>query len=109
MNKGEIVEHLMTTNGYNKTDAKRALDAVIDAITDGIARDGKSALADFAVFEVVDRAPRMARNPRTGEAVPVPAREAVRARIAPSVMSDVKARRARFRRAATRAAKRGAK
>jgi DNA-binding protein HU-beta len=109
MNKGEIVEHLMTTNGYNKTDAKSALAAVIDAIIDGIARDGKSTIADFAVFETVDRAPRMARNPRTGEAVPVPAREVVRARLAPSVMADVTARRAKFRRAVTRAAKRGTK
>ena len=45
-------------------------------------RDGRAQVTGFGTFEVLDRGPRPARNPRTGEVVPLPARRVVRFRAA---------------------------
>ena len=50
---------------------------VLDGITEALVSEGRVELRNFGVFEVRGRRPRRARNPRTGEAVDVPARRVV--------------------------------
>ena len=47
--------------------------AVLDAVTEALADGEKVALVGFGTFEVKERAARTGKNPRTGEAIEIPA------------------------------------
>lgn len=70
MNKAEFVDALVKHVGDRKT-ALTALDGVLEEIQRAVSRGDKVSFAGFGVFEKRARAARMARNPRTGEAVRV--------------------------------------
>lgn len=53
------------------------MQCTLDAIVEAIAESGGIELRNFGVFKVKQRAPRKARNPRTGEEVMVPAKKVV--------------------------------
>ena len=72
MNKTQLVEALAEKLGDKRT-AASAVDGVIEIITDTVGSGGSVTLTGFGVFEARARAARVARNPRTGETVPVPA------------------------------------
>ena len=56
---------------------KEIVQQTFDAIVKTLLEDGRIELRNFGVFEVKQRAPRKARNPRTGEKVYVPAKNVV--------------------------------
>ena len=60
-----------------KADATRALDAVLNGIVEGLKNEGKVTLTGFCTFATQHKEARQGRNPRTGEAVTIPARTAV--------------------------------
>ena len=70
MNKAEFVDALVEHLGDRKT-ALKALDATLEEIQRAVSKGEKVSFAGFGVFEKRQRAARMARNPRTGEAVRV--------------------------------------
>jgi len=74
MNKAELIEYIAEATSLPKTDSKVVIDAVIQGIKDGLAKDGKVSLVGFGTFTAVTKAAREARNPRTGETVQVPER-----------------------------------
>jgi DNA-binding protein HU-beta len=76
MNKAELVE---TIQGEfeSKAKAERAVNAVIDAVKDGIKRDGKVQLVGFGTFVVKKRKARTGRNPQTGEQIKIKAGKTV--------------------------------
>jgi integration host factor subunit beta len=53
---------------------KKIIQRVFDGIIDTLEKEHRIELRNFGVFEVKERKPRNARNPRTGEKVMVPAR-----------------------------------
>jgi nucleoid DNA-binding protein len=55
----------------------RIIQMALDNITEVLVTEGRLELRNFGVFEVKDRKPRKARNPKTGEKVMVPSRKAV--------------------------------
>jgi len=57
--------------------AYTAVDAFCDAIMQGVALDGRVELRGFGTFKTSKRRARTGRNPRTGEAVSVPAKKQV--------------------------------
>ena len=65
-----IAEHTALTQVQTKEVVQKSFDAIIDAIVE----EGRIELRNFGVFEVKERRPRRARNPRTGQRVDVPAR-----------------------------------
>jgi DNA-binding protein HU-beta len=67
VNKAELIQALSEYYDGNKTEAAKALDAVVKTITYKTAAGEKVAITGFGVFEKVPRAARMVRNPRTGE------------------------------------------
>jgi DNA-binding protein HU-beta len=73
MNKKELVDHIAETVDCTKADAGRMLDATTDAIFDTLKKGDEVAVAGFGTFATSKRAARVARNPRTGEAINVPA------------------------------------
>ncbi|MHC4392933.1 MAG: HU family DNA-binding protein [Planctomycetota bacterium] len=77
MTKKQIVKQIAERVGLTQVETKLVVQQTFDAIIDAIARDKRIELRNFGVFEVKERAPRKARNPRTGEPVDVPAKKVV--------------------------------
>ena len=73
MNKSELIEKIATGADIPKAAAGRALDSLIDAITDELKQGEKVALIGFGVFSVRDRAARSGRNPQTGATIQIAA------------------------------------
>ncbi len=85
--KTNLAESLAVT-GVTKTVAAATVDLVLAAIADALAAGNQVKLAGIGTFTVKDTKARMARNPQSGEPVPVPAGKKVAFKIA----SDLKAR-----------------
>ena len=73
MNKPELVAAVAAKAELSKKDAEAAVKAVIDSVTEALADGDKVALVGFGTFEVKTRAARTGKNPRTGEAISIPA------------------------------------
>lgn len=71
MNKAELIDAIASAADINKSDAGRALDAVIDNVTDALKRGDQVALVGFGTFSVKHRAGREGRNPQTGETIQI--------------------------------------
>jgi DNA-binding protein HU-beta/integration host factor subunit beta len=63
--------------GLTQHQVQGIIQRVFDGNTETLVREGRIELRNFGVFEVKQRKPRKARNPRTGERVKVPARRVV--------------------------------
>ena len=74
MNKTELKNAVAEDTGITKKEAGIMLNSVIECIKDGLAGDGKVPLVGFGTFSLAARKARTARNPKTGEAVDVPAK-----------------------------------
>lgn len=72
MNKTQLVDALAERLGDRRT-AATAVDGLLETIVDTVKGGGSVSITGFGVFEGRARAARTARNPRTGEAVAVPA------------------------------------
>ncbi|MET0190292.1 MAG: HU family DNA-binding protein [Pseudonocardia sediminis] len=70
MNKAQLVEALTARLGDRRT-AAAAVDGVVEVIVETVGAGDSVTLTGFGVFEARRRAARVARNPRTGETVPV--------------------------------------
>ena len=77
MTKQNLVNYIAEETGMTKADATRALDAVLNGIVEGLKSEGKVTLTGFCTFATQQKDARQGRNPRTGEAVTIPARTAV--------------------------------
>lgn len=73
MNKVEMVNAISIKADCTKKDAAKYLDAVVETITETLAKGEKISLVGFGSFEVVDREARTGRNPQTGETIEIPA------------------------------------
>jgi nucleoid DNA-binding protein len=70
--KKEIVRTISEDIGLTQLKTKEIVQKTFDAIVDALVEDHRIELRNFGVFEVKRRAPRKARNPRTGDKVFVP-------------------------------------
>ncbi len=77
MTKKEIVKTISEEIGLTQLKTKEIVQKTFDEIVATLVRDGRIELRNFGVFEVKRRAPRKARNPRTGDKVYVPAKNVV--------------------------------
>jgi DNA-binding protein HU-beta len=78
MNQGDLADAVAGATGAKKAEAARVVEAVLDAIRDGLKRGEKVAISGFGSFEAARREARRGRNPRTGETVEIAASTAVR-------------------------------
>lgn len=77
MTKKEIVKRISEKLGMTQLRTKEIVQLTLDEIIKTLVEDGRIELRNFGVFEVKRRAPRKARNPRTGAKVYVPAKNVV--------------------------------
>jgi len=76
MNKTELVAAVSEKSGISKKDAERVVAATFDIITAELAKGEKVQISGFGAFEVKEREARVGRNPRTKEAIEIPASKA---------------------------------
>ncbi|UTF60572.1 nucleoid-associated protein HU-beta [Gilvimarinus sp. DA14] len=73
MNKTELIEAIAASADISKAAAGRALDAVVDGITDSLKKGDQVVLVGFGTFSVKERAARTGRNPQTGAEIQIAA------------------------------------
>ena len=73
MNRTELISAMSEKSELTKVDTEKALKAFIDTVTEELKNGGKVQLVGFGTFEVTERAERQGRNPKTGEAITIPA------------------------------------
>ncbi len=75
MTKADIVEDIAQKTGLTKKEVAETVDLFLVKIGDLLVEGRHLEIRGFGTFKVKERKERMARNPRTGDAVPVPARK----------------------------------
>lgn len=78
MTKQDIIDHLTNDRGLHRSSAIRAVDGVIDAISDSLVRGEAVTLRGFATIKPVTVAEKMGRNMNNDTPVVIPAHRAVK-------------------------------
>ncbi len=73
MNKNDLVAQVAANADISKSDAAKAVDAVLDSIADSLKGGQEVRLIGFGTFSVAHRRASQGRNPRTGEPIQIPA------------------------------------
>lgn len=73
MNKSELIEQISKRSELPLPSSRKALEAVIDTISEALASGDRVQLVGFGTFKVTQRAAREGRNPQNGEVIQIPA------------------------------------
>ncbi len=73
MNKSQLIDKIAADAELSKAAAGRALDSMINAVTEALKNDDQVALVGFGTFSVRERSARQGRNPQTGETIQIAA------------------------------------
>lgn len=92
MNKGDIVEALAARLGYSKAEAKRLLDAHLEAIAHHLAIGDRVVVRGLGTFDTREQPAHRGRRPDDGRALAIPARRQVTFRPAEGLRDAVRAR-----------------
>jgi DNA-binding protein HU-beta len=71
MNKSELIEAMAEAADISKAAAGRALEGMLDAITDALKTGDQVSLVGFGTFSVKQRDARTGRNPQTGATIQI--------------------------------------
>jgi integration host factor subunit alpha len=77
LTKAELAELLFDKLGLNKRESKDMVEAFFDILHDSLVKGQDVKLSGFGNFNIRRKAPRPGRNPRTGESIPIKARNVV--------------------------------
>ena len=75
MTKADLVNTIIKTVGFSNKESTMIIDTVFELMKTTLVKGEQVKISGFGTFNVVERAPRTARNPRTGEEVKIPARK----------------------------------
>lgn len=78
MNKSELIDSVAASAGLSKADAKKAVDAFTTSVEGALAKGDRVALVGFGSWSVSNRPARTGRNPQTGKAIQIAAKNVVR-------------------------------
>ncbi|OGW26263.1 MAG: DNA-binding protein HU [Nitrospirae bacterium GWC2_42_7] len=73
MTKAELINKIASSTGSSKAEASRTLDITLDSIKAALKKGQKVTLVGFGTFSVTKRKARKGRNPKTGQAINIPA------------------------------------
>lgn len=73
MNNSDLADVIASAQGIAKTDARKIVDSVFEAIADAAAKGEEISLNGFGKFKIKDSPEREGRNPATGEAMTIKA------------------------------------
>ena len=89
MNKSELIDSMAGKSGLSKADAAKALDALIESVTEGLSNGDRIALIGFGSWSVERRSARTGRNPRTGDEIQIPAKNVIKFKAGAGLSSAV--------------------
>jgi DNA-binding protein HU-beta len=78
MTKNDLAERVAERTGMPASQARNAVETMIETVSDELARGGEVALAGFGKFSVSHRAARSGRNPSTGQTIQIAASKAAK-------------------------------
>jgi len=78
MTKAELVAKIASEGGIIKSQAEKALNGFVSAVSEALSSGGKVTLVGFGTFSVGSRAQREGRNPRTGAKIKILASRVVK-------------------------------
>ena len=78
MNKQDLIDSIAAASEISKASATRALDALIDNVTNSLGRGESVVVIGFGTFDVSHRKARTGRNPQTGQSIQIPASKVAR-------------------------------
>ncbi|MGA3114571.1 MAG: HU family DNA-binding protein [Syntrophobacteraceae bacterium] len=90
MTKAELVAKIANEVGIAKSQAEKALDGFVAAVSKALSGGDKITLVGFGTFSVMARSQREGRNPRTGEKITIPASKAVKFKAGKTLSEKIK-------------------
>ena len=79
--KKDLIDRIADETNQKRTAVKKTVQAFLDNVIRELGAGNRLEFRDFGVFEIRERAPRMAQNPKTLERVPVPAKRTVKFKV----------------------------
>ena len=79
--KKDLIDRIADETKQKRATVKQTVQCFLDSVIRELSEGNRLEFRDFGVFEIRERAPRIAQNPRTLERVPVPARKTVKFKI----------------------------
>ncbi|MEM1330492.1 MAG: HU family DNA-binding protein [Planctomycetota bacterium] len=76
--KKDLIDRIADETGQRRTDVKKTLQEFLDQVVAELAKGNRLEFRDFGVFEVRERAARVAQNPKTLERVAVPPKRTIK-------------------------------
>lgn len=77
MNKKELAKEMSRRHSMTTVEAKKVIDLLQEITEEALERGEEVRVAGLGIFRVINRKPRTAHNPVTGEAVEVPERKGI--------------------------------
>ena len=78
MNKLELIAAAAAKAEVSKAQAAKVIDAALEAAVEAVKKGENVQIIGYANIAIVNKAARVAKNPRTGAVVNIPAKKAVR-------------------------------
>jgi len=79
--KKDLIDQIANETKQKRTAVKRTVQTFLQKVITELQAGNRLEFRDFGVFEIRQRAPRVAQNPKTLERVPVPARKTVKFKV----------------------------
>ena len=93
--KADIINSMAEKAGISKKEAEAAYDAFVDHLTTACLEESRCAVPGLGIFSVSDRAARTGRNPKTDEAIEIPASRAVKFKAGKDLRTSINAKKAK--------------
>jgi len=90
MNKSELINEVARKTGLSRREAEVGVQTMLDLIAKDVAKGGTVTLTGFGTFDVGKRKARSGVNPRTGEAIKIPATKMPRFKPSRNLRNSVK-------------------
>ena len=90
MNKAQLIDAMASEADLTKADAKKALDAFVNATSSSLKKGERISLVGFGSFSISNRAARTGRNPKTGAEMQIPAKKVVKFKAGSELSESVK-------------------
>ncbi len=78
MNKAGLAAKIAADNGLSKAAAAKALNSMLEGVGEALKNGNSVTLVGFGTFSVSKRAARTGRNPQTGEAIKIAAKNVIK-------------------------------
>ncbi|MCK5534934.1 HU family DNA-binding protein [bacterium] len=90
MNKMELIEKVAQDSQLKVSEAKKAVESLINTVIGSLKAGDDIALAGLGIFKVKERKARAARNPKTGEIIQVPAGKRIAFKVSSGLKKEIK-------------------